>query len=105
MQGKIIDLIPELDKEPLKPEYKHLLPVGGIDIICISDANTYLERLVFAGIFDSECNDYSRLHLQIDGCHTFMIHGGDKKTMKSDHTYIRRLAKVNGLEYHINQIK
>ena len=67
--------------------------------ICVSDAKTHIERLVFvAGRFkDAEGNInygiYSNMH--IDGSLTFMIHGGDYESIKDDQVYLRHLSILN----------
>lgn len=90
------------EKERLKPEYvgcmDHL--EDGTDIICISDAHTHIERLVFPGIdfiIDGK-QDYGRFSLQCDGKHTFMIFGGNSDSVYPDEVYLRRLASANKLE-------
>ena len=107
LRGKEIDLIEALSvskEKDFKPEFKHLCPTDGVDIICVSDAHTHLERLVFAAIkWDND--EIGRTRVQIDGCHTFMIHGGSKAAMKPDYVYLRRLAKVNGLQFHLSNFQ
>ena len=79
-------------------------PSEGIDIICISDANTHTERLVFpAHIKDGEPKilDY----LQIDGKMTFMIYGGDDESIYNDYTYIKHLAILNGYDFHFSHFE
>lgn len=69
------------------------------NIVCISDAHTHDERLVFLGCeIPKESNDghpYGRLSVQIGGEYTMLIHGGDSKTMRDDKVYLRRLAILN----------
>lgn len=105
LRGKEIDLIEEMTiskEKDFKPDYKKFCPINGVDIICISDATTHLERLVFAGCDYGD--DIGRTRVQIDGCFTMMTHGGDKSSMKPDYVYIRRLAKINGFEFHFNNL-
>lgn len=67
--------------------------------ICISDAHTHIERLVFAaGRFDSEKNGltygpYSMLH--VGGYLTFLSHGGDPSSVKDDQVYLRQISILN----------
>jgi hypothetical protein len=81
----------------VKEEYREIYPSDGFDVICISDANTHLERLVFGACIINE--KPSRSHVQIEGKTTFMIHGGDRQSMKADEVYLRRLAQWNGLKF------
>jgi len=68
--------------------------------ICISDATTHIERLVFPAYeFNGE---YSGTSMDIGGKHTMMIHGGDRDAVYDDEVYIRRLAQINGLSYEKN---
>lgn len=95
----------ENDKPSFKDEYKHLIPdnVDGWDLICISDARTHTERLVFCG---AEFNgEYGRLRTQIDGKHTFMTQGGSDRHVHKDEVYLRHLAKINGLKFEGIQTK
>lgn len=76
----------------------------GIDIICVSDATTHTERLVFAGIraksnILNECFVFS--FLQIDGKMTFMTSGGDKDSVYSDEVYLRRIASCNNMNFKL----
>ena len=83
----------------LKPEFKHLIAENqqSWDMICISDAHTHIERLVFLGIC-FEQNKYARLNsLQIDGKYTIMIHGGNPDAVYDDKVYLRRIAMANKL--------
>ena len=90
----------------IKPKYKHLLAgmESGIDIICISDATTHIERLVFAGIrakssIPNECFMFS--FLQIDGKHTFMTSGGNIDSVYPDEVYLRRIASCNNMNFKL----
>ena len=91
----------EYTRKFLRGDLKNLIPQGtsGWDIICVSDAHTHLERLVFLGCKVEE-GKYSRLNsLQLDGVHTMMIHGGDERKMYPDKVYLRRLAVANGYKF------
>ena len=67
--------------------------------VCVSDASTHIERLVFAaGRF--QCNDgsieygrYSSSH--IDGNMTFMTYGGNPDLVKDDLVYLRHISIKN----------
>ena len=91
----------EYTRRLLRGDLKNLIPQGisGWDIICVSDAHTHLERLVFLGCKIGE-GRYSRLSsLQLDGVHTMMIHGGSRDKMYPDKVYLRRLASANGYKF------
>lgn len=68
-------------------------------VVCISDATTHLERLVFAAttykLPDGEVIYGPLSMLQIDGAMTMMIHGGDPKTIRPDEVYLRQIAILN----------
>lgn len=81
-----------------KPEYKHLCPTDGVDVICVSDARHHAERIVFAAVISDK--GPSRLSTQIDGYNTMMIHGGDEAAVYPDYVYLRRIAAANGLTFH-----
>lgn len=100
LTGKVnlIEALKEEREKRIKPEYRDYCPVDGLDLICISDARTHLERLVFGAV--KVPSGYGRLTIQIGGVYTFMIHGGDARSMKPDYVYLRSLAKLNGLEFH-----
>ena len=70
-----------------------------IDKICVSDAKTHVERLVFPAfnIRDKLTGETRLIHRcnNIDGRHAMMIHGGDYKSVYSDITYIRHLWLLN----------
>ena len=86
-------------KTRLKNEYKYLIEDGqeSVNIVCISDAHTHNERLVFLGVLIKNGN-YNRLSDDhIDGVYTMMIHGGDQRKMYRPEVYLKRLAKANGL--------
>ena len=93
--GNIIDIgeaqLKHLDL--VKEEYQPYLHFDGAHAICISDATTHIERIVFiAEKFDKE---YARLSIQIDGKLTMSIHGGDANAVYDDEVYIRHLAMLN----------
>lgn len=94
-----IDLQEEIEyqKTRLKPGIVMLSekPLG----VCISDAHTHLERLVFLATKYRLANGeevwgtMSMIH--IDGSLTMLIHGGDRSTMKPDEVYLRRIKMAN----------
>lgn len=96
--GKDIDIAIEVkeSKEHIKPEYRDTVRDDGCHIICISDAHTHIERLVF--VAEKFSFGYGRLGVQIDGCHTMMIHGGDSRYVYPDEVYLRHLGIINGVK-------
>lgn len=94
-----VDIIAELEEckeKRMKPEYKHLLRTDGCHIICVSDAYTHIERLVFVG--EKFPAGYGRTSIQIDGSHTMRIHGGDERSVYPDEVYLRHLGMINGVQ-------
>ena len=85
----------------LKDQYKKY-HTNAIEYVCISDAHTHIERLMFLAIPLNEDNTEfgCMAGLQMDGRHTFMTEGGDQRTVHPDQVYLRRLAKANGLCFH-----
>lgn len=105
----------DFDKEPrsfesdfaeyrkrIAEQYQQFVPVRDFDIVCVSDAHTHLERLVFVGMeyHDAEDVKYNCIiHAQIGGEHTLMIGGGSRQSMRNDVVYLRRLAQINGYNF------
>jgi len=77
------------------------------NIICISDANTHIERLVFAGFLakNKETGEevYSCSHTPIGGQITMLIHGGDIDSVHDDEVYIRHLRMLNNKPLDANK--
>lgn len=97
--GNNVDIIAELEEckeKQMKPEYKHLLRTDGCHVVCVSDAYTHIERLVFVG--EKFPTVYGRTSVQIDGSHTMRIHGGDKRYVYPDEVYLRHLGMINGVQ-------
>jgi hypothetical protein len=71
----------------------------GVDKICISDAHTHTERLVFPAFYVRNKNTgekrvYHRCN-QIAGELTMMINGGDPSTVRDHKVYVRWLRRLN----------
>lgn len=101
--GNDVDIAEELQlckEEWLKSECKHLIRTDGCHIICVSDAHTHIERLVF--VAEKLPSGYGNLGIQIDGCHTMRINGGDSDKVYADEVYLRHLAVVNGVQIVLN---
>lgn len=99
-----VDIAAELQEcknNRVNPDYKHLIRTDGCHIICVSDAHTHIERLVFAA--EKFPSGYGNLNIQIDGCHTMMIHGGDSDRVYADEVYLRHLGMVNGVQIILYQ--
>lgn len=97
--GGYVDIAAELQEcknNRVKPEFKHLIRTDGCHVICVSDAHTHIERLVFAA--EKFPSGYGNTGIQIDGCHTMMIHGGDSDRVYADEVYLRHLGMVNGVK-------
>ena len=75
-------------------EYKN-----GFSLVCVSDAHTHTERLVFPAIAVKDKStgevDLKFVGYHIDGKHTFMIDGGDERDVYRDETYLHRLRIAN----------
>ena len=65
--------------------------------VCISDANTHMERLVFTAYKTDK--GWGRQNIQIGGSHTMRIYGGDSLSIKPHKVYLRRLAQLNDYVY------
>jgi hypothetical protein len=92
----------ELSKwDKFRPEYEYLNEEleKPVKYIAVSDAKYYVERLVFVCVFDRKRNKPVMLSTDIAGKDTFMIHGGDPKSVYRDETYIRWLARYNGYQW------
>ena len=100
--NKTVDINEALIEEfkRVKDEYKYLMPTDGVDLIAVSDARTHTERLVFPA-FQFDNGTYGHSMINIEGQHSMMIHGGDERTIRTDYVYIRLLAKLNGLTFHM----
>lgn len=61
--------------------------------ICISDAITHNERLVF--LAHKINGEWSRLRFSIAGKNTMMTEGGNSDDVYDDEVYIRYLRKIN----------
>lgn len=101
--GKEVDIPEKTGGDKFRDEYKHLegLSKDGVDVICISDADNFIERLVFAGLeYDMDGKTvYSRYSVVIDGKNTMSIYGGDYDSVYEPEVYIRHLARLNGFKY------
>ena len=102
--GKNVDIITEMNftrKNWIKENFAKYMSKDGCDIICISDASTHSERLVFVGveyIYNGK-KKYGRTNTVIHGKRTFLSKGGDITTMKEHKVYIRMLATLNNMEF------
>lgn len=80
--------------EVLKLEYRGLL-TEEIEYVCISDAHTHIERLVFPAIkTDKSYAALTGVHMA--GTMTFMIEGGDIDSIQEHTHYLGELADANG---------
>ena len=65
-------------------------------IICVSDAHTHIERLVFAG--HRKGDEFYRSHTVICGVNTMMINGGDITKIYDINVYLRFLGRLNNVK-------
>jgi hypothetical protein len=97
----IVDDINRYIKLRIKPEYKDGVLDNfkeGCKMIAVSDAHTHIERLVFPA-FVREDGEHCILTCEIDGKHTFMIDGGDPRSVYPDEVYLRHLCIINKLRW------
>jgi hypothetical protein len=88
-----------------KKEYLHLTPIDGVNVICISDAKTHIERLAFAAVYNYIDKIYSIINMRnIEGVHTMMINGGDESKIYPDYVYIRKLAELNNYYFSLKNL-
>ena len=92
----------EFAQKRLKEEFKKCL-TEKIEIVCVSDAHTHVERLLFPAIKISESKYTCLSYNQMDGKHTFMIHGGSQRDVHPDGVYLRRLARANNFKFKIKE--
>lgn len=81
-------------------EYKTLFAdqiKDGIHHVCVSDAHTHIERLVFPAVIIN--GRFTGLTYEIDGKHTMMIDGGYPEAVYDDAVYLRHLAIINKLSW------
>lgn len=82
--------------DTIKEEYSHNFKKDKVpNIVCISDAKTHIERLVFLGCYIPELETHAWVNVQIGGEHTMMINGGNAETIRDDIVYLRRLKQLN----------
>ena len=100
------------EADPIKLVEKYELAEDvseSIDKICVSDAHSHHERLVFPvfRVRNKETGEISHAHRcnNIEGYQTMMIHGGDYTSMKEDNVYIRKLRMLNKKEQDASQIQ
>ena len=65
-------------------------------IICVSDAHTHIERLVFAG--HRKGDEFYFSHTVICGVNTMMINGGDITKIYDINVYLRFLGRLNNVK-------
>lgn len=88
------------DPPLLKKEYELAEDISeSINKICISDAHTHIERLVFPAFEVREKKTGKTTiafwHQRIHGYWTFKIYGGDSRYVYPDGVYIRHLRMIN----------
>jgi hypothetical protein len=70
---------------------------NGIDKVCISDAHTHIERLVFPAFYTKDKDERNLVFVsdRISGQMTFSIYGGDISTIRDDLVYLRQIMMLN----------
>lgn len=90
-------------RERVYERFQYLIP-DKIEYICVSDAHTHIERLVFIAVFFPDKDQYDSLGgQQIDGKHTMMIHGGSSRDVHPDEVYLRRLSSANNMKMKLEK--
>ena len=84
-------------REELKEQALSQIKDDGIRLVCVSDAHSHIERLVFPAIVIN--GEYSITANDIAGKHTMMIDGGDPDSVYDDAVYLRRLCQINNLKW------
>jgi hypothetical protein len=98
--GKTIQKIFKVDPLKLLDEYELAEDISeSVDKVCVSDAHTHVERLVFPAFYirDKTTGEKKLIHRcnSIDGIVTMMIYGGDESAVYPDETYLRHLRMIN----------
>jgi hypothetical protein len=98
--GKTIQKIFKVDPVKLTDEYELAEDISeSVDKVCVSDAHTHVERLVFPAFYirDKTTGEKKLIHRcnSIDGIVTMMIYGGDESAVYPDETYLRHLRMIN----------
>jgi hypothetical protein len=93
-------LIKDLDLNAIEfyPDYELAEDLSeSINKVCVSDANTHIERLVFVAfsVRNKTTGEITFAHRcdRIDGKWTFKICGGDPDSVYDDRVYIRHLRQ------------
>lgn len=81
-------------RRTLKPKYVHFL-TKEIEYVCISDAHTHIERLVFPAM-RTDKNYEALIGDHMAGELTFMHEGGDIDSIQEHTHYLGELADANG---------
>lgn len=95
----------EIEIKTIKKEYREFLPTDGTDFVCVSDAFTHKERLVFAAMRGEGLKPSPLMGVVIEGSYTMMIEGGNAASMKPDYVYFRSLARLNNLKFTLNDFE
>ena len=98
--GKTIQKIFEIDHLKFLDEYELAEDISeSVDKVCISDAHTHVERLVFPAFFIREKATGEKILTHrcnmIDGVMTMMTRGGDWDAVYPDEVYLRHLRMMN----------
>lgn len=84
----------------LKEGYIFEDDVNFVNKVCISDAHTHYERLVFPAWTVMNTNTEVKVlthdAVHISGAWTMLIHGGDESTMRKPEVYARHIRRKYG---------
>jgi hypothetical protein len=81
----------------LKPERRRLIP-DEIKLICVSDAHTHAEKLIFFAFKDGEEYIFVARASQLAGRNTFMIDGFNQE-VEDEEDLLKQLAEANDYKY------
>jgi hypothetical protein len=85
----------EITTDHIRDEWEVDDDLTTVSIVCISDAKTHFERLVFPAFYvKNKITGVRKLAydmLQIAGDMTMMIHGGDPRTFKEPEEYSKEI--------------
>lgn len=92
-----VSLILSRARAKVKDEYAHAFDFNSVDHICVSTATSYPERLVFPAVRVVQGRDPARVNIPLDGKRSLDLSDAQqKRSVKPDSVYIRRLATLNG---------
>lgn len=91
--------IPYIDEKYREKLLPYLSDERGTKWICVSDAHTHIERVLFPAIPLGTEGGYIFIPNTIGDVHTPMTCGGDASKVFPEEAYINTIAILNGYEY------